>query len=186
MTTIRPFSRKEAPGLTFVFNLPSKATGPGDFRDTSPCTLWMPKEEVATLPNGQPLWLPNGHMAKRIVYENTGVEHPLKELLAYCRDHANKALPWGTVYELRLALPMGLDDPKAVFDRDIWRVGYVALPTFDRVKARRGMRKAFGYYLLEKRVAGTPLDLTLPETTAEKQKFLGADRDLWVDRFKRA
>lgn len=183
---IRPFSRKELPGLTFIFSLPEPATGMGDFRNESPCTLWKPKQSYIAGQSGGILFGPNGQPITALTYQKSELQVPFGELKNACRENARQVLGWGKPFELRLALPMGLDDPLQTFAEDIWRVGWVHIPTMTKAKEKRGLKARYGYYLLEKWVAGTPLRLDTKPKQSEASGFIGAERKFWRDRFKKA
>ena len=178
-------ARKDVPGLTFIFSLPEPASSMADFKDSAPCSLWKPGQEAIRNQAGQPIRFADGTIAGRIVYEQGALVLPFGELKNECLLHANGVLRFGTVFEIRLALPMGLDDPQATFDHDLWRIGWVSHPAMEKTKEARGLRERFGYYLLAKRVAKTPLVLDKPEKAGESEQFIGAERGKWADRFKK-
>lgn len=184
MAFSRPLSRKEIPGLTFIFSLPEPATSMKDFRDEAPCSLWKPKKEAILNQAGQPILLSDGMIAGRIVYEQGPLVITFGELKRACMINADTTLKFGIPYEVRLALPMGLDDPDSVAEKDLWRVGWMTYPDMSKRKEPKGLRSKYGYYLLAKRVAQTPLILETKEK-AGQHEFVGAERVKWSDRFRK-
>lgn len=180
----RALSRKEAPGLTFVFSLPDPARSPSDFSDLAPCRLWKPSMELIQSKDGLSLFSATGQELKRLTYKEGPLVVPFKDLKNACINHGNAYLPGGTIFEVRLALPMGLDDRELTINADLWRIGYVHLPEMTAHKERQGIREKFGYYLLAKRIAGGETALELPASIHDSNQFLGAERLRWSDRFR--
>lgn len=184
MQLTKAVSRKEVPGLTFIFSLPSPASSMADFVDTAPCRLWKPIESLIRAQNGLPLISANGLPMKELNYQKGELEIPFGELKKTCLTQAHLALPEGTPFEIRLGLPMGLDNPSQTFDFDLWRIGFVSHPGMEATKEPQGLRERFGYYLLAKEIAGTKTVLDIPAQSGQDQMFIGAERPRWADRFK--
>lgn len=156
-----------------------------DFADGAPCALWRPTQCFLSDKEGRPIVSGQGSPIPVLTYHKGPMTTTFGELKKACLEHADKTLPWGTPFELRLALPMGLDTPGETFAEDLWRIGWVNHPDMTKKRTPRGIKPRFAYYLLGKRVAGTPIVLDTPEPSGEKDSFLGADRPMWRDRFKR-
>lgn len=182
---MKPYSRKEIPGLTFIFSLPEPAKSMKDFVDNAPCTLWKPTQVFMSYDGINPIVSASGSPVKELTYDKGEIIVPFGELKSALVAHANQHLKFGMIFEVRLALPMGLDDPSKTFEEDLWRIGYVHVPVMQRTKEKRGLRDSYGYYLLEKHVAGTPLRLDIEESTGEQAQFIGDERARWSSRFKR-